>query len=150
MLRIIIQIIMAILLTMGFGSLADSKPYRTLSINNPNYVADVPDNVILPDTRKFELAGPPRKHPNNPNLLMVLYRDTSYQYFDESSGEEVFPYMELIKREEADFHLVTLAFINEEIKLEVYEDHGAFRGPACDRLEKFESKEGRQIRRVSR
>jgi len=150
MLRVVIQIIMAILLTMGLGSLAEGKPYRTLTINNPNYVADIPDNVILPDTRKFELAGPPRKHPHDPNLLMLLYRDPSYQYFDESSGEEVFPYMELIKKEEADFHLVTLAFINEEIQIEVYEDPGAFRGPACDRLEKFASKADRQIRRVSR
>lgn len=148
--RVMIQIIMAILLTMGVGSLVEGKSYRTLSINNPNYVADVPDNVILPDTRKFELVGPPRKHPNDANLLMLLYRDPAYQYFDESSGEEVFPYMELIKKEEADFHLVTLAFINEKIKIEVYEDPGAFGGPACDRLEKFESKADRQIRRVSR
>ena len=58
--------------------------------------------------------------------------------------------MELIKKEEGSFHLITLAFINEEVEIEVYEDGGAFRGRASDRLEKFVSNKERLIRRVRR
>jgi hypothetical protein len=148
--KTIIKVVVVIFLMLGLGSLVEGKPFRPVSINNPSYMAEIPDNVFLPDTSKFELAVPPRKHPNDPNLLMVLYRDSSSQYFDEVSGEEIFPYMELIKKEEGGFHLVTLAFINEEVKIEVYEDIGAFRGRASDRLEKFVSNKERLIRRVPR
>ncbi len=141
---------LVILLTLSLGRLVEGKPYRPVSINHPTYAADIPDYVILPDTRKLELAGPPRKHPNDHNIIMLLYRDSVFGYFDETTGEEIFPYMELIKKEGGDFHLITLAFINEEVKTEVYEDGGAFRGRASDRLEKFVSNKERLIRRVRR
>ena len=141
---------LVILLALNLGGLAEGKPFRPVSINNQTYAADIPDYVILPDTSKLELAGPPRKHPNDHNLLMLLYRDSLFEYFDETTGEEIFPYMELIKKEEGGFHLITLAFINEEVKIEVYEDGGAFRGRARDRLEKFVSNKERLIRRVRR
>ena len=141
---------MILLLALYLGGIVEGKPYRPVSINNPTYAADIPDYVILPDTSKLELAGPPRKHPNDHNLLMLLYRDSVFGYFDETTGEEIFPYMELIKKEEGGFHIITLAFINEEVKIEVYEDGGAFRGRASDRLEKFVSNKERLIRRVRR
>jgi len=143
-------LVLVVSLTLGLGSLVEGKPYRPVSIHNPNYVADIPDNVILPDTSRFELAGPPRKHPHDPNLIMLLYRDSAFGYFDDTTSEEIFPYMELIKKEEGGFHLITLAFINEEVKIEVYEDGGAFRGRASDRLKKFVSNKERLIRRVRR
>ena len=139
---------LAVLLTLNLGGLVEGKPYRPVSVNHPNYAVDIPDNVILPDTSMFELAGPPRKHPNDHNIIMLLYRDSIFGYFDDTTGEEIFPYMELIKKEEGGFHLITLAFINEEVKIEVYEDGGAFRGRASDRLEKFVSDKERLIRRV--
>ncbi len=143
-------LVLVVFLALSSGSLVEGKPYRPASINNPNYVAEIPDNVILPDTGKFELAGPPRKHPNNPNLIMLLYRDSTFGYFDETSGEEIFPYMELLKKEDGGLHLVTLAFINEGAQIELYEDGGAFTGKASDRLNKFISKKERPIRRVRR
>jgi len=141
---------LALLLALNWGGVAEGKPYRPKSIHNLNYAADIPDNVILPDSSKFELAGPPRKHPNDHNIIMILYRDSVFGYFDETTGEEIFPYMELIKKEEGVFHLITLAFINEEVKIEVYEDDGAFKGRASDRLIKFVSNKERLIRRVRR
>jgi hypothetical protein len=128
----------------------EAKPYRAMSINNPNYKAEIPDSVILPDTSKFELAEPPRKHPNDPNLIMLLYQDPAFQYFDVTTGEEIFPFMELIKKEEGVFHLVTLGFINEEGRIEVYEDAGAFKGRAIDKLDKFLSNNERPILRAPR
>ena len=142
--------VMILLLALYLGGIVEGKPYRPVSINNPTYAADIPDYVILPDTSKLELAGPPRKHPNDHNIIMLLYRDSIFGYFDDTTGEEIFPYMELIKKEEGGFHLITLAFINEEVKIEVYEDGGAFRGRASDRLEKFVSDKERLIRRVRR
>lgn len=141
---------LVVLLTLNLGGLVEGKPYRPVSIHNPNYEAEIPDNVILPDANKFELAVPPRKHPNNPNLIMLLYRDPAFRYFDETSGEEIFPFMELIKKEGGVFHLITLAFINEEVKIEVYEDAGAMKGRASNRLEKFVSSRERLIRKVPR
>jgi hypothetical protein len=142
--------VLVVLLMLSSGGLVEGKPYRPVSIHNPTYAADIPDNVILPDTSKLELAVPPRKHPNDPNLIMLLYRDLGFRYFDETSGEEIFPFMELIKKEEGGFHLVTLAFINEEVKIEVYEDAGAMKGHASDRLARFVSSKERLIRRVRR
>ncbi len=139
-----------LLLALNWGGVVEGKTYRPVSIHNPNYAADIPDYVILPDTSKFELAGPPRKHPNDHNIIMILYRDSVFGYFDDTTGEEIFPYMELIKKEEGGFHLITLAFINEEVKIEVYEDGGALRGQASDRLEKFVSSKERLIRKVRR
>jgi len=141
---------LVILLTLSLGGWVEGKPYKPVSINNPDYTAEIPDNVILPDIRKLELAVPPRKSPNDPNLIMLLYKDSSFRYFDETNGEEIYPYMELIKKEEGVFHLITLAFINGEIQIEVYEDGGAFRGGASDRLDKFVSNKGLLIRRVPR
>ncbi len=141
---------LVILLALNLGGLVEGKPYRPLSIHNPNYEADIPDNVILPDASKLELAVPPRKHPNDPNLIMLLYRDPAFRYFDETSGEEIFPLMELIKKEEGIFHLITLAFINEEVKIEVYEDAGAMKGRASDRLVIFVSNKQRLIRKIPR
>jgi hypothetical protein len=128
----------------------EAKPYRAMSINNPNYKAEIPDSVILPDTSKFELAEPPRKHPNDPNLMMLLYQNPAFRYFEVTTDEEIFPFMELIKKEEGAFHLVTLAFINEEGKIEVYEDEGAFRGRAIDRLIKFPISKERRISKAPR
>jgi hypothetical protein len=142
--------VMILLLALYLGGIVEGKPYRPVSINSPTYAADIPDHVILPDTSMLELAGPPRKHPNDRNIIMILYRDSVFGYFDDTTGEEIFPYMELIKKEEGGFHLITLAFINEEVKIEVYEDGGAFRGRASDRLEKFVSNKERLIRRVRR
>ncbi len=137
-------------LTLGLADLVEGKPYRPVSIHNPNYMADIPDSVILPDASRFELAGPPRKHPQDPNLMMLLYRDSAFGYFDETTGEEIFPYMELIKKEDGAFHLITLAFINEGVQIELYEDGGAFKGRASDRLNKFISNQERLIRKVPR
>ncbi len=148
--KTIIKSVLVSFTLLAVSGWAEGKSYRPVSIHNPDYLAEIPEYVTLPDTRKFELAVPPRKHPNDSNLLMVLYRDPAFQYFDETSGEEVFPYMELIKKQKGDFHLVTLAFINEELKIEVYEDAGAFGGRTSDRLEKFLSKNLRLIRKVSR
>jgi len=128
----------------------EAKPYRPISINNPNYAAEIPDSVILPDTSKFQLAEPPRKHPNDPNLIMLLYQNPAFRYFDITTGEEIFPFMELIKKQEGAFHLVTLAFINEEGEIEVYEDAGAFKGRAIDKLDKFLTNKERQIRKALR
>jgi hypothetical protein len=128
----------------------EAKPYRAMSINNPNYKAEIPDSVILPDTSKFELAEPPRKHPNDPNLIMLLYQNPAFRYFDITTGEEIFPFMELIKKQEGAFHLVTLAFINEEGKIEVYEDEDAFKGRAIDRLIKFPISKERRISKAPR
>ena len=141
---------LVILFTLNLGGVVEGKPYRPVSINHPTYAADIPDYVILPDPSKLELAGPPRKHPNDHNIIMLLYRDSVFGYFDETSGEEIFPYMELIKKEGGGFHLITLSFINAEVKIEVYEDGGAFSGRASDRLDKFVSNKERLIRRVRR
>ena len=138
------------LLILALNGSVEAKPYRPISINNPNYVAEIPDSVNLPDTSKFELAEPPRKHPNNPNLIMLLYQNPAFRFFDETSGEEIFPFMELIKKQEGAFHLVTLAFINEEGKIEVYEDEDAFKGRAIDKLVKFPINKERRILKVPR
>jgi hypothetical protein len=149
--KMIIKSVLVAFLTLAVSGVVEGKSYRPISIHNSDYTVEIPANITLPDTSKLELAVSPRKNPHNPNLLMVLYLDPAFQYFDESSGEEVFPYMELIKKEKGDFHLVTLAFINEDLKIEVYEDRGAFGGRSSDRLEKFLTKEKeRLIRKVPR
>ncbi len=132
------------------AGLAEGKSYRPVSIHSPDYVAEVPENTILPDVSKFELAVPPRKHPNDPDLIMILYKDISFRYFDETNGEEIFPYMEVIKKEKGTFHLVTVSFINKELKIELYEDRSALAGQTSDRLEKYLIKEQRLIRKVPR
>jgi hypothetical protein len=43
-----------------------------------------------------------------------------------------------------------LAFINEETRIEVYEDAGAFKGRAIDKLDKFLSNNERPILRAPR
>lgn len=144
-------LLMALILPISWGWVNSShgKSFKPLSIPTPGYTVEIPDAVVLPDLSRFELAVPPRPHPNVPHFIMILYRDPSFRYFDEGNGEEIFPYMELLKKEEGVFHLITLAFINPEVQIEVYDDHGGFSGPAMGRLEKVIVKQ-RPIRKVPR
>jgi hypothetical protein len=147
--RIMIPAMLVAVLVLGLNDLAQAKPYKPLSILNPNYTVEIPDDVILPDTSQFELAVPPRRHPQNPDITLYLYRDGNFQYFDETGREEIFPYLEVVKKEGRVNHLTTLAFINGEGKTEVYEDNGAAGGPPSGRLEKVAIKQ-KPIRRVPR
>lgn len=147
--KIMILAMLVIVLVMGLRDSGQAKPYRSLSILNPNYTVEIPDDVILPDTSQFELAVPPRHHPQNPEITMFLYQDPNFKYLNETSGEEIFPYLEVTKKEGKARHLTTLAFINEEGQTEVYEDKAASGGPASDRLEKVAIKQ-KPFRRVPR
>ncbi|MGD0625858.1 MAG: hypothetical protein ABSB32_14215 [Thermodesulfobacteriota bacterium] len=147
--KIMILALLVVVLLLGLKDLGQAKPYRSLSILNPNYKVEIPDDVILPDTSQFELAVPPRHHPQNPDITMFLYQNPNFKYLDETSGEEIFPYLEVSKKEGKVNHLTTLAFINEEGQTEVYEDKGASGGPASDRLEKAAIKQ-KPFRKVPR
>ena len=148
--KIMILATLVMLFVLGSSDLLQAKRYRPLSILNPDYTVEIPDDVILPDVSDLELAVAPRRHPQKPEITMYLFRDPNFQYFDEKSGEEIFPYLEVVKKEEGVKHLITLAFINKETKTEVYQDKGASGGgPAGGRLEKTTIKQ-QSIRRVPR
>ncbi len=66
--KILILATLVVVLVMGLRDLGQAKPYRSLSILNPNYTVEIPDDVILPDTSQFERAVPPRHHPQNPEI----------------------------------------------------------------------------------
>jgi hypothetical protein len=147
--RIMILATLVVALGLGLTDLVQAKPYRPLSILSHNYTVEIPDDVVLPDTGQFELAVAPRHHPQNPDLTMFLYRDPKFKYFEEISSEEIFPYVEVVKEEGGVKHLITLAFINEELKTEVYKDKAASTGPPTDRLEEVTIKQ-KSIRRIPR
>jgi hypothetical protein len=147
--RIMILAMLVVALGLGLSDLVQAKPYKPLSIFNPNYKVEIPDDAIVPDTSQFELAVPPRNHPQNPDMTLFLYRDPNFQYIDETNGEEIFPYLEVIKKEGKVNHLTTLAFVNGDVKTEVYEDKGSFDGPPTDRLEKVTIKQ-KSIKRFPR
>ncbi len=134
--KILILAMLVVVLMMGLTDLGQAKPYRPLSILNPNYVVEIPDDVILPDTSQFELAVPPRHHPQNPDITMFLYQDPNSKYLSDPSGEEIFPYLEVTRKEGKVSYLTTLAFINEKGETEVYEDKAALAGQASGRLER--------------
>jgi hypothetical protein len=147
--KIMILAILLVVSALGLSDLGQAKPYKPLSIFNPNYTVEIPDDVILPDTSQFELAVPPRHHRQHPDITMFLYRDPNFQYLDETSGEEIFPYLEVIKKEGGVKHITTLAFINGDVKTEVYQDQGSSTGPPTGKLEKVVIKQ-KTIRRVPR
>ena len=147
--KITILAVLVVVLVMGLRDSGQAKPYRSLSILNPNYTVEIPDDVILPDTSQFELAVPPRRHPQNPEITMFLYQDPNLKYLNETSGEEIFPYVEVTKKEGKVNHLTTLAFINEKGETEVFEDKAALAGQASGRLEKVAIKQ-KPFRRVPR
>lgn len=147
--KIIILALLVMGLVMGLRNSGQAKSYRSLSILNPNYTVEIPDDVILPDTSQFELAVPPRHHPQNPEITMFLYQDPNFKYLNETSGEEIFPYLEVTKKEGKVSHLTTLAFINAEGQTEVFEDMAASSGPASGRLERVAIKQ-KPFRKVPR
>ncbi len=134
--KILILAMLVVVLVMGLRESGQAKPYRSLSILNPNYMVEIPDDVILPDTSQFELAVPPRHHPQNHDITMFLYQDPNFKYLSDPSGEEIFPYLEVTRKEGKVSHLTTLAFINEKGETEVYEDKAASDGQASGRLER--------------
>jgi len=147
--KILILAMLAVVLVMGLRDSAQAKPYKSLSILNPNYTVEIPDDVILPDTSQFELAVPPRHHPQNPDITMFLYQDPNFKYLSEPSGDEIFPYVEVTRKQGKVNLLTTLAFINEKGETEVYEDKAASEGEASGRLEKVAIKQ-KSIRRIVR
>jgi hypothetical protein len=147
--RILILASVVVVLVMGLRDSVQAKPYRALSILNPNYTVEIPDDVVLPDTSQFELAVPPRHHPLNPDMTMFLYQDPNFKYLNETSREEIFPYVEVTKKAGKVNHLTTLAFINEKGETEVYEDKAASEGEPSGRLEKVEIKQ-KPFRRIVR
>ena len=139
--KIAISAMLVAVLVMGLRDLGEAKPYRSLSILNPNYTVEIPDDVILPDTSQFELAVPPRHHPQNPEITMFLYQDPNFKYVNDTSREEIFPYLEVTRKEGNVSHLTTLAFINEKGETEVYEDKAASGGTASGKLERVAIKQ---------
>jgi hypothetical protein len=147
--RIMILATLVVALGLGLSGIVQAKQYRPLSILSKEYTAEIPDNVILPDTSQLELAVAPRHYPQNQDITMFLYRDPKFKYFEEISAEEIFPYVEVVKEERGIKHLITLAFINQELKTEVYKDKSAFSGSTSDRLEEITVKQ-KSIRRIPR
>jgi hypothetical protein len=147
--KLMILAMLVVALVMGLRDLGQAKPYKSLSILNPDYTVEIPDDVILPDTSQFEQAGPPRRHPQKPEITMVLYQDPNFKYLNETSREEIFPYMEVTKKEGKVSHLTTLAFINEKGEIEVYEDKAASGGTASGKLERVAIKQ-MPLRKVPR
>lgn len=125
------KIFISLVLLFLMSSVSWAEPFSSLVI--PKYIIEIPAGCTIPDRSNLSQIYP-RIMPGDSSVWMYLFKDRNWKYYDKVTKEEIYPYMEIVKRDGDTKVLLVLAFINTSLEIEVYNNEAIFGSPHIGKM----------------
>ncbi len=134
----LIFMILSVLNILGMAELVNSSYAKTYTPLYAEVVAEIPDDVVLPSYMdKLEQAYMLDELAGDGSVLKIsVYKEMETCRLS-PEGEEIYPYIEVIKWESNGLHLIRLSFIDDEGHQQDFFDEKALMSPATDILRRY-------------